>query len=75
MLAAIQFDDQFRRRTKEIYDVRTNGLLAAESQSGKLFATQNGPENSFGVRRIGTQRFRQRMFMNSSADPLFVVAP
>ena len=47
---AVEFDDQFGLRAKEVGDVGADRGLAAEAEAGELFSAQEVPELAFGVR-------------------------
>ncbi len=55
MMAAVEFDDQFRRETNEVGDERTDGRLTAKSKAVDLLAAQAVPETALGVGKIFSQ--------------------
>ncbi len=55
MMAAIEFDDQFRRETNEVGNERTDGRLSAKLQAADLLAAQEQPKTTLGFGRIFAQ--------------------
>src|ERR1700690_1135949 len=66
MLGAVELDDEFGGRTKDIGKVWSDGVLPAKSPTAKSLATQECPEPAFSVRGavLGHDRAlkRPRMF-------------
>ena len=55
VLAAIDFDDELGRGTKEIDDVTAERLLTAEAEPVELLAPQPRPQAKLGIGWCGTQ--------------------
>jgi len=57
MRVAVDFDDQFPFWAAEIYDKRSEGVLAAEAQTIKLVVTQAPPQLALGGGEIAAKFF------------------
>ncbi len=55
MMAAVEFDNQFRRETNEVGDERTDGGLTAKSKTADLLAAQEPPKTALGFGEIFAQ--------------------
>ena len=55
MLAAIEFDDEFRLGAVEIHDIAAHRLLTAKAKAVELLVTQLRPQPDFGVCGMGAK--------------------
>ena len=67
VLATVQFDDEFCRRTIEIHDIGTDRLLSAKTQLAKALRSQMRPQFSFDIGGVTAQRRREALLQRSPA--------
>src|SRR5712691_12910377 len=72
MLSTVDLDDELRRGAKEVDDIGSKRMLAAEAEPFELLAAQPRPQPDLGIRGRAAKFARERRghaSMVTSADP------